>query len=145
MPHTWQTLSSISIVAIHGLGGGPYSTWRDGGTNKVWLRDFLPNDLPDSHIMSFGYNSRWAFSNSASNVEDYARELLEILIARRARVQTESNPLIFICHSLGGLVFKKVSSPYYVRSVVIFTRVRLSLSLTNDKAAMPICSQGLKV
>jgi hypothetical protein len=41
-------------------------------------------------------------------VDDYARYLLERLIAKRRSFSTdEKRPIIFICHSLGGIVLKK--------------------------------------
>jgi surfactin synthase thioesterase subunit len=58
--------------------------------------------------MSFGYNSGIAFSGSVSGIDDFAISLLQSLMTRRRRAKTEHNPLIFVCHSLGGIVFKKV-------------------------------------
>ncbi|KAK3638982.1 hypothetical protein LTR56_012705 [Elasticomyces elasticus] len=98
----------VDIVAIHGLGGDLYDTWKEKETGRIWLRDFLPVDIKDAHIMTFGYNASLAFTGSVSRIEDFARALLESLKTRRKRVKTQSNPLIFVCHSLGGIVFKKV-------------------------------------
>jgi hypothetical protein len=98
--------SWLSIIGIHGLNGDPYRTWTDG--DSFWLQDFLPRTLPPARIFTYGYNSRIAFSGSASRVDDYARALLERLRARRREFpEDKKRPIIFICHSLGGIVLKK--------------------------------------
>ena len=58
--------------------------------------------------MTFGYNSR-VLSKSISGINDYARDLLEQLRATRTVLDTDRNPVIFVCHSLGGIVVKKAS------------------------------------
>lgn len=54
----------------------------------MWLKDFLPNDLPNARVMLFGYNSNVAFEGSTSGVHDQAQDLLNRLILRR-RVCTQ--------------------------------------------------------
>ncbi|SLM37180.1 Tetratricopeptide-like helical domain [Lasallia pustulata] len=81
---------TVDVVAVHGLQGDAYLTWKhDNGS--LWLRDFLPADIPFARIMTFGYDSTVAFSKSVANIEDKALELLNRLSAKR----------------LGGIVVKK--------------------------------------
>ena len=94
-----------SIIAIHGLNGNLYTTWTDG--DRLWLRDFLPTAIPEARIFTFGYNAGLAFTRSVSNVDDYARILLERLMAARRKSAGTKRPIVFICHSLGGIVMKK--------------------------------------
>ena len=52
------------MVAIHGLGGHHHSTWMatdDKEEDKLWLRDFLPKDLPKACIITFAYISDIGF------------------------------------------------------------------------------------
>lgn len=105
---------AIDIVALHGLNGHWEKTWQsDKSTSKaggpMWLRDFLPQQIPHARIMSFGYDSVLLFSKSTSDVGTFAEQLLESLLSRRVNV-SETRPIIFICHSLGGIVVKKVGS-----------------------------------
>jgi hypothetical protein len=79
-------LATCSIIAIHGLNGDAARTWTDPTTEKLWLKDFLPNMCPLSRIMSFGYNSTVALSNSTAGIEDYARDLLNRVNGMRQSV-----------------------------------------------------------
>jgi hypothetical protein len=66
----------LDVIAVHGLGGHAYRTWtHDNG--KLWLRDFLPEDLPGVRVFTYGYNSTFVFSRETGNLRDYARDLLE--------------------------------------------------------------------
>ncbi|KAM5344678.1 hypothetical protein ACJ41O_010540 [Fusarium nematophilum] len=88
------------IIAIHGLGG--YGSWQH--ESSLWLRDFLPVDLPSARIFTYSYRCS-AFCDSWT-IFDGARKLLEKLKNLQADNAEASRPLIFICHSLGGLVLK---------------------------------------
>jgi hypothetical protein len=101
---------TIDLVAIHGLGGDFYETWTDKNTNQNWLEDFLPKEkeLRQLRIMSWGYNSMVLGSNSTATITTFAQSLLGDLKTARPN-ELQKRPLIFVCHSLGGLVFKRVS------------------------------------
>ncbi|KAH8645771.1 ankyrin repeat-containing domain protein, partial [Xylariales sp. PMI_506] len=96
-----------SIVAIHGLGGTAMKTWTDSNKH-LWLRDSLPDYIPNVRIMTYGYDSSVFFSTSQMAIHDFARDLFERLEYLRQDVLEEKRPLIFICHSLGGVVFKEL-------------------------------------
>ncbi|KAK5054527.1 hypothetical protein LTR84_001418 [Exophiala bonariae] len=98
----------IDVVAIHGLNGHPYNTWKHDGV--IWFSKFLPQHLPgfDLRICTFGYNSRVLGGGSFFRVRDFATQLLESLLSKRSQTDTKDVPLFFICHSLGGVVFKKM-------------------------------------
>ncbi|KAI1075136.1 hypothetical protein F5B20DRAFT_595294 [Whalleya microplaca] len=99
---------TVDIVAVHGLNplGNPLhaeSTWTSEG--KLWLRDFLPNRIPSARILLFGYNSNVAFQASTAGITEQAENLLNHVQA--ARTMDPNRPLVFICHSLGGIVVKR--------------------------------------
>ena len=71
----------------------------------MWLKDFLPKDVPFARIMTFGYDSVIAFSSSVARVDDKALELLnQLSIQRRS---SKARPIVFVCHSYGGIIVKK--------------------------------------
>lgn len=98
-----------SIVAVHGLNphnkqSHAYETWT-ASNDKLWLRDFLPQKLPNARILVFGWNSNVAFDTATSDVRDHAYNLLGSLAQQRRGCP--KRPIIFVAHSLGGLVVKK--------------------------------------
>lgn len=61
-----------------------------------------------ARIMSYGYDSTTAFSKSVTGIEDQARILIDALSLERESQSEKNRPLIFIAHSLGGIIVKKV-------------------------------------
>lgn len=70
------------IVAVHGLNGDAHGTWTHSN-GKLWLRDFLATQMPNSRVFTFGYNSGVAFSKSKGTIDQFARSLLNALKRER--------------------------------------------------------------
>ena len=69
--------------------------------------------------MTFGYDSAVAFSKSVEYIEDNALTLLNQLGAERVMCGSEGQdgrPIVFICHSLGGIIVKKAMVLAHERS-----------------------------
>ena len=73
----------------------------------MWLRDSLPDDLPGARIIIYGYDSPIHDGQSFQNIADLATKLRDGLCTIR-RGQRD-RPLLFIAHSLGGIIVKQVS------------------------------------
>lgn len=99
---------AIDIVALHGLNGHWERMWQSTANQAIWLRDFLPQQIPHARIISFGYDSILQFSKSVADIGTFAEQLLEDLRSRRSGASSR-RPVVFICHSLGGIVAKKGS------------------------------------
>lgn len=104
--------NAYSIIALSGLGGHAFGSFKETGGSYMWLRDSLPYDLtsedkPIARVMIYGYDSTVAESKSMQNLEDFATKF-------NGSLQTLMNtatirPIILIGHSLGGLIIKQVS------------------------------------
>ncbi|KAK3934344.1 hypothetical protein QBC46DRAFT_427728 [Diplogelasinospora grovesii] len=107
--------ASLDIIFVHGLGGHSQKTWsKNHDAALFWPETWLPFD-PDvgkARILTFGYNANWrAGSKSTTNITDFAKELLyEMRFAKDVSgedLAIGANPIIFVVHSMGGLVVKK--------------------------------------
>ncbi|KAF8526524.1 hypothetical protein BU17DRAFT_82610 [Hysterangium stoloniferum] len=98
---------TVDIVAIHGLEGHREQSWT-AANGVLWLRDLLPNVLPQARILTYGYDAHMI--NHAKYPESILQEYAENFIARLARFRTTADtrerPIIFVAHSLGGIVLK---------------------------------------
>lgn len=106
--------SVVDIVAVHGLGGHWEATWRKG--DIVWLRDLLPSQLHDEvgcnvRVLSYGYQASMFFTDSRMNIRNAANMLLEALYHERESDAERKRKLVFVAHSVGGVVVKQVFSP----------------------------------
>ncbi|KAK2017089.1 hypothetical protein LZ32DRAFT_577078, partial [Colletotrichum eremochloae] len=99
--------ASVDIIAVPGLGSHPLGSWKSPYSDDVWLRDFLPKDVPNIRVLIYGYDTTLPGSLSNQSIEDLGGILVERVVAFRARDGTTRRPLIFIGHSLGGLLIKE--------------------------------------
>ncbi|KAK0710851.1 hypothetical protein B0H67DRAFT_554915 [Lasiosphaeris hirsuta] len=109
---------TFELVAIHGLGAHPEQTWTskttaaqpgDSNTQRVHLlRDLLAPDLPSARILSFCYSSDWLIDAPVRTAREISGKLLAELTSHRSKT-TKNVPIIFICHSFGGIVLKELA------------------------------------
>jgi len=92
----------------------------------VWLRDSLAKDVPRLRVFIYGYACDLTTADSISGVDDYADTLRRLLRDMRGQdnvgaldfacispLTTKTGPpvpVVFIAHSLGGMVLKQVGS-----------------------------------
>ncbi|KAF8526934.1 hypothetical protein BU17DRAFT_82396 [Hysterangium stoloniferum] len=97
----------VDIVAIHGLDGDRERSWT-AENDTLWLRDFLPDDVPNARILTYGYDSatRGRMQLSDRTIHDHAEDLINKLVMHRRGIDTQNRPIIFVAHSLGGIVLK---------------------------------------
>lgn len=74
-------------MAVHGLGGDASDTWTHPKSKAFWIKDFLPKQIPDARIMTFGYNAALAFGQSTAEVTDCAKSLLSSLVDKREELE----------------------------------------------------------
>src|SRR3954463_15313436 len=107
-------LICLSVVALSGLGGHAFGSFKERSGTHMWLRDFLPYDLtqedtdrPMARVITYGYESAVAGSKNIQNLEDLATSFHNNLLALVSG--PTAKPIIIVAHSLGGLIVKQVS------------------------------------
>ncbi|KAL1841793.1 hypothetical protein VTJ49DRAFT_6546 [Mycothermus thermophilus] len=124
----------VDIIFVHGLNGHPENTWR-GETGRpsgekakrscnimkfwskkretvsqkvFWPHVFLREDIKNARIFTYGYNANVAEGflkgSNQNNIYNHGRDLA----AKFQRELGEDNhyPIIFVVHSLGGIIVK---------------------------------------
>ncbi|KAF8536358.1 hypothetical protein BDD12DRAFT_290351 [Trichophaea hybrida] len=91
------------VVAVTGLAGHAFGSWRNRDTHNMWLKDFLPEDVKYVRIMTYGYDSSIVGGEkSDSRLVDYRRNFIQQL--ENSRSTAKDRPVIFLGHSLGGIL-----------------------------------------
>jgi len=99
--------ANVDIIAVTGLGGHALGSFRSMDGKSVWLRDFAPENITQARFITYGYDTGVVASDNRQGVHELARTLLDGLTIFRQRTQSLQRPLVFVCHSLGGVVLKE--------------------------------------
>ena len=133
---------NVDLVFVHGLNGDPKRTWTSKESNAYWPRDLLPAFVEEqrARILVYGYDADVSSLGSRGVTKDkihnHAERLIADLFANRRVSHSKSKtitafgdmprsdtsqirkaterPIIFVAHSLGGLVVKRVSLGLYI-------------------------------
>ncbi|KAF4637819.1 hypothetical protein G7Y89_g285 [Cudoniella acicularis] len=103
--------AKVDIVLVHGLNGDPRNTWTSPN-GVFWPTQLLPVTLKSAkaRILVYGYNADvYAFGKGGASSDmlyQHAQTLLANLSLERKSEETSDNPIIWVVHSLGGLLVK---------------------------------------
>ena len=93
------------VVFIHGLGGDVRATWQSNSSDDGFWPIWLGRSLKNVGIWSVGYDaSVSSWKGYALGLEKRATNVLALMESDKVG----DRPLIFITHSLGGLVAKQM-------------------------------------
>lgn len=81
----FRLLIKCSIIAVTGLAGHAFGSWKERNGEFMWLRDALPSALPTARIMTYGYGSKLQGSTSDASFRSYAVSLLAQVASARKR------------------------------------------------------------
>ncbi|KAF5548421.1 hypothetical protein FMEXI_4771 [Fusarium mexicanum] len=111
---------NIDIVFIHGLKGDCQKTWTDKTSGSPWPKTLLPLEIETARVLTYSYDSTVTGKEdvpSQNRISNHAYNLVTALASLRQSDNTNERPIIFICHSLGGLVCQD-----HLQDIVNFTR-----------------------
>ncbi|PGH13280.1 hypothetical protein AJ80_06390 [Polytolypa hystricis UAMH7299] len=100
----------VDFIFVHGLGGGSFKTWSfSENPDNFWPRKWLPHENGFEHvrIQSYGYNSLWDCKGAVTRIHDFGQRLLTEIYGVSAGQKNGHIPIVFIGHSMGGIVIKK--------------------------------------
>ena len=100
-----------SVIFVHGLGGHAYDTWRrdakkKAGDDASFWPLWLAQDVEGITVYALAYEappSNWL--GTSMPLQDRAVNVLEILLGAP---DLKTGPIVFVCHSLGGLIVKQL-------------------------------------
>jgi len=66
---------------VHGLNplgsvNHALATWTASSTGALWLKDFLPQQIPNARIFLYSYNASASFGASQAGIDGEAEQLL---------------------------------------------------------------------
>ncbi|GME51093.1 nacht and ankyrin domain containing protein [Neofusicoccum parvum] len=93
------------LVAISGLNGHAFGSFKNKDSPYMWLRDALPKKLPGIRVVVYGYNTKLEGSQSFQNISDIGLKFQSAI--RVIRRPNPAKPLLLLGHSLGGIVIKE--------------------------------------
>jgi Putative serine esterase (DUF676) len=102
----WSGPLRARVIFVHGLGGHPCGTWRREPDNDTYWPLWLAQDVRGISVYSVAYEApptNWLGTSMA--LQDRAVNISEHLFGEP---DLKSGPIVFICHSLGGLVVKQI-------------------------------------
>ena len=110
--HTPTGEGLVDVVFVHGLNGHPYDTWTSDKSKLFWPGHLLPPIVEEekARILVYGYDADvTSFTDGVSTdkIHNHAEHLVACLCANRRIQKATERPIIFVAHSLGGLVVKR--------------------------------------
>lgn len=102
--------TSMDIVFMHGLEGHYKKTWQSPDQSGWWPQ-WAADALPHACILTLEYPAAiGGWTESQANAQPDAQSLADAIADafRNQSPKLGSRPCVFVCHSLGGLLLKRV-------------------------------------
>lgn len=149
------------VVFVHGLGGDAYTTWCSGKEHSTSWPHWLGEEFPNIGVWSLDYASSptklmgllglvgigTKNSGFSMSLPDRAQQVLDLLL----QYGFGQRPIMFICHSLGGLLVKMLlrkandSMNPCMQAVVHNTRAVLFLATPHAGAELATLANNFRL
>lgn len=103
--------SKINVVFVHGYYESPTKTWSDGSASWLWPTKYLPGSELQARVFFWDcqleltdFSGAATFSELGTKLLDFVRST--VYAPEPSSKSGKSTPLVFVSHSLGGLVVK---------------------------------------
>lgn len=118
--------AAIDVIFVHGLTGDSRATWNSPSDDSFWP-EWIHDDLNRAAIYTFGYPAslfaKWA--KKEMDIFERAANTLEVM----AGMSLGQRPVVFVAHSLGGLLVKILLRKANESSDLDFKRIAASTRL----------------
>lgn len=99
---------ALDVIFIHGLGGHHENTWRASDQHMTWPQR-VANAHPEVQVWSLAYPAEVGkFLDFGSSAQPDTAGLAVLAIDRMRNERIGDRPCILVCHSLGGLIAKRI-------------------------------------
>jgi hypothetical protein len=102
--------ADVDIVFVPGLGADPIKSWQSNTSDFNWIldKDGLVRDFRKARFLLYRYESAWLGTLKVKQyLANLSSTLLEGLKSKRDKGKCAQRPIVFIGHSMGGLVIAK--------------------------------------
>lgn len=99
---------------MHGLGGDPVTTWLHQGEGGYFWPRGIAEEIDGAAVYTLGYPADKAAWGTGWPIVRAATAMLDKLVAAPDLRTHPKTPIAFVCHSLGGLIIKKLVLTAYL-------------------------------